>query len=130
MSSRRALKAAQAIREVVGMAVLTQIKDPRVRDVTVTYVEVSPDLRHARVNVSVMGDEAKQKLCLRGLESATGFLQRKVGDRIDTKYTPRIVFKLDKGVKHSLEVARILDELLPDRDSDDDDDDQKSDENG
>ncbi|MBP85749.1 MAG: ribosome-binding factor A [Planctomycetaceae bacterium] len=113
MNSRRLLKAAEAIREVVGMAILVEIKDPRVRDVTVTYVEVSPDMRQARVHVSVMGDEKKQALCLKGLESASGFLQSKVGNRIDTRYTPRLKFVLDHGVKHSMEVSRILQEVLP-----------------
>lgn len=67
MPSRRAQKAAEAIREVVGMAILADLKDPRIRDVTVTYVEVSGDLRHAKVHVSVMGDETRQQLSLRGL---------------------------------------------------------------
>jgi ribosome-binding factor A len=113
MSSRRLLKAAEAIREVVSMAILTELRDPRIQDVTVTYVEVAADMRHAKVHVSVMGDEAKQKLSLRGLESASGFLQQKVARRIETRYTPRLRFILDKGVKHSLEVSRILGELLP-----------------
>ena len=116
MNSRRLLKAAEAIREVVSMAILVDLTDPRISDVTVTYVEVAPDMRLARVHVSVMGDEKKQNLCLRGLESASGFLQNKVGNRIDTRYTPRLKFVLDQGVKHSLAVARILSEVLPDRD--------------
>ena len=62
MPSRRVEKAAEAIREIVSMAILTELQDPRVRDVTVTYVEVSPDLRHAKVHVSVMGDETQQNL--------------------------------------------------------------------
>ena len=113
MTSRRVLKAAEAIREVVGMAILTDLKDPRIQDVTVTYVEVSPDMRHAKVHVSVMGDEKKQQLSLRGLQSAAGYLQSKVNQRIDTRYTPRIAFLLDQGVKKSIEVSRILDEVLP-----------------
>ena len=113
MGSRRTLKAAEAIREVVSLAILTEIRDPRVQDVTVTHVEVSPDMRHAKVHVSIMGDETKQRLSLRGLEHASGFLQQKVAHRIDTRYTPRIRFVLDKGVKHSLEVSRILGELFP-----------------
>jgi ribosome-binding factor A len=106
-------KMAEAVREVVGMAILAEIKDPRVRDVTVTHVDVAPDLRSAKVHVSVMGDEKQQKLCLYGLESAAGFLQRKVGDRIETRYTPRLTFELDMGVKKSIEMARILKEVLP-----------------
>lgn len=113
MSSRRVLKAAQAIREVVSMAIIADLKDPRIKDVTVTLVEVSPDLRQAKVNVSVMGDETKQKLCIHGLQNSAGYLQQKVGKRIDTRYTPRLQFILDKGIKHSMLVTRILEEVIP-----------------
>jgi ribosome-binding factor A len=129
MTSRRALKAAEAVREVVSMAILAELSDPRIRDVTVTHVEVSGDLRHAKVHVSVMGDEKRQNLSLKGLRSAAGFLQAKVAKRIDTRYTPRIEFLLDQGVKRSIEVARILHEVLPPppddaEDEDDEDEDQ------
>ncbi len=112
MSSRRVLKVAEAIREVVSMAILVDLRDPRVSDVTVTRVSVAGDLRLAKVYVSVMGDEKKQKLSIHGLNNAKGFLQRKVGDRIDIRYTPRLEFVLDKGIKHSMTVAQILDEVL------------------
>ena len=113
MSSRRLEKAAEAVREVVSMAILTELSDPRVRDVTVTYVEVSGDLRHAKVHVSVMGDEAHQKLTLRGLQSAAGFLQSKIAQRIEIRYTPKLSFLLDQGVKQSIAVAQILQQVLP-----------------
>ena len=119
MSSRRVLKAAEAIREVVSMAILTDLRDPRIEDVTVTYVEVSPDMRQAKVHVSIMGDDAKQRLCLHGLRSSAGYLQSKIADRIDTRYTPRIAFHLDEGVKKSLAINQLLQELLPEtRDQD------------
>jgi ribosome-binding factor A len=114
MTSRRVQKAAEAIREVVSMAILTELRDPRVEDVTVTYVEVSPDMRQAKVHVSVMGDDAKQNRCLHGLKSSAGFLQSKIAERIDTRYTPRLRFELDMGVKKSLAIARLLQEVLPD----------------
>ena len=113
MSSRRVLKVAEAIREVVSMAILTELRDPRIQDVTVIFVEVSPDLRYAKVHVSVMGDQAKEQLSLRGLKNSAGFLQQKIAKRVDTRYTPRLSFVLDQGVKHSLEVTRILGEVLP-----------------
>ena len=113
MSSRRVLKVAEAIREVVSMAILTELRDPRISDVTVTYVEVSGDLRSAKVHVSVMGGETKQNLCLHGLQNSAGFLQQKVARRIETRYTPRLTFVLDQGVKHSIEVSRLLSQLLP-----------------
>ena len=114
MASRRAQKVAEAIREVVGMAILAELNDPRIQNVTVTYVEVSGDLRLAKVHVSVMGDEVKQNLSLRGLQSAAGFLQSKCAKRINTRYTPKIEFYLDQGVKNSIEISRILKEVLPD----------------
>ncbi len=113
MTSRRVQKAAEAIREVVSMAILTDLKDPRVQDVTVTHVEVTPDMRQAKVHVSVMGDETKQQLSLRGLQNSAGFLQTKVSKRIDTRYTPRLTFVLDLGVKRSIEIAQILQSVLP-----------------
>ena len=112
MPSRRLLKAAEAIREVVGMAILTDINDPRVRDVTVLGVEVAPDMRQAKVFVTIMGNETKQKLCLHGLQSAAGFLQSKVAKRIDTRYTPKLLFVNDLGVKKSIEIAQILGRVL------------------
>ncbi len=115
MASRRMLKAAEAIREVVSMAILTEIRDPRVANVTVTGVEIAPDMRSAKVLISVMGDEGKQQLSLRGLANSAGFLQSKIAKRIDTRYTPRLTFELDQGVKKSLEVGRILSDLARER---------------
>lgn len=113
MSSRRLLKAAQAVRQVIGMAILTDLRDPRVQNVTVTRVEMAPDMREAKVYVSIMGDTAQQNLALHGLQSARGFLQSKLAERIETRYIPRLHFILDLGVKRSLEVARILRDVLP-----------------
>jgi ribosome-binding factor A len=107
------LKAAEAVREVVSMAILTEVRDPRVKDVTVTRVEMAPDMRSATVHVSVMGSVASEQLALRGLANAAGFLQSRIADRIETRYTPRLRFELDAGVKRSIELARVLGEVLP-----------------
>lgn len=95
------------------MAILTGLNDPRVQDVTVTYVEMTPDMRQAKVHVSIMGDETKQRLSLAGLKSAAGYLQTKVANRIETRYTPRLEFILDQGVKRSIQIAEILGRVLP-----------------
>ena len=95
------------------MAILTEVRDPRVKDVTVIAVEVAPDMKSAKVFVSIMGDDKQQGLALRGLQNSAGFLQSVIAEKIDTRYTPRLTFVMDKGVKHSLEVARILKEVLP-----------------
>ena len=113
MSSRRTLKAAEAIREVVGMSIIADLQDPRIKNVTVTRVEVSGDMRYAKVYVSVMGDDAMETLSLRGLQSAAGYLQAKCAKRIDTRYTPQLQFVIDKGTKHSLLITKILSEVLP-----------------
>lgn len=121
MSSRRLQKAAEAFRAVISMSILTEVKDPRVRHVTVTAVEVAPDMRSAKVHVSVMGDETKQRLALRGLQNSAGFLQAKINERIETRYTPRLTFHLDQGVKNSANIARILKEVLPGADDEEED---------
>jgi ribosome-binding factor A len=113
VSTRRLLKAAEAVRGVVSMAILTEVRDPRVKDVTVTRVEMAPDMRSATVFVSVMGNATREQLALRGLANAAGFLQSRIADRIETRYTPRLRFEVDAGVKHSLEIARVLGEVLP-----------------
>ncbi len=117
MSSRRTLKAASAIREVVSMAILTELRDPRVHNVTVTFVELSADMRNAKIHVSVMGSPKEQDLCIHGLRRAAGFLQSRLNERIETRYTPRLEFVLDQGVKNAIRVTQILDEVLPDADS-------------
>jgi ribosome-binding factor A len=95
------------------MAILTEVRDPRVKDITVTGVEMAPDMRSATVHVSVMGSAAREQLALRGLANAAGFLQSRIADRIETRYTPRLRFELDNGVKRSIEISRVLGEVLP-----------------
>jgi ribosome-binding factor A len=78
----------------------------------VTRTEVSGDLQHAKVYVSVMGSPREQELCLHGLRHAAGFVQGKLANRLQTRFTPVITFVLDQGVKNSIEVARLINEAL------------------
>jgi ribosome-binding factor A len=112
MSSHRSLRMGEAIREVVASAILFEAADPRIRGVTVLRVEVSGDLRQAAVYVSVMGTEGEQNLALRGLRHAAGFFQSKVADRLQTRFTPVLIFKLDDSVKKSIEISRLIDEAV------------------
>ncbi|WP_283431131.1 30S ribosome-binding factor RbfA [Neorhodopirellula lusitana] len=116
MSSRRLLKAAEAIREVVAASILTDIRDPRVENVTVINVDVAPDMREAKVYVSVMGDETQKQLSLRGLQNAAGFLQSKIANRLDTRYTPRLRFEIDRGQENAAAVGEILARIQRERD--------------
>lgn len=113
MSSRRTARVASVVREVVSTAILTELRDPRIKNVTVLGADVSPDLRYAKVRLSVMGTEKEAALTMHGLESARGYLQSKVGDRVKSRYTPELRFELDIGVKKSIETSRILKEVLP-----------------
>src|SRR5215217_5480395 len=112
MPSHRALRIAEAIREVVSSAILFEVADPRVKAVTVIRVEVSGDQRNATVHVTVMGTEAEQELALRGLNHAAGFLQSRVAARLQTRFTPILSFKRDDSVKKSIEISRLIDEAM------------------
>lgn len=112
MSSHRTARVAEAIREVVATAILFEVSDPRVKNVTVLRAEVTSDLRHATVYVSVLGSEGDRKLSLRGLEHAGGFLQRKIAARLQTKVTPALRFKLDESLQKTVELSRLIEEAV------------------
>ena len=117
MASRRTLKAAEAIRVVVATSLLMETKDPRVQGVTITKVEVTADMRQAKVYFTVLGGESKERNALRGLQSAAGFLQSKVARRIDTRYTPTLLFAVDQGVKNLMAVTKILEDERAEREA-------------
>jgi len=115
MSTRRTAKAARAIREIVSTAILFELNDPRVKNVTVLNVEVAQDMRSAKIYVTVLGDEKTQELTMHGLNSSKGFLQKLIADRLTTRYTPILTFVLDDSVKKSIEAARILKQISEER---------------
>jgi ribosome-binding factor A len=108
MSGERMRRVDEAMRQVLGDALAQDLKDPRIGFVTVTDVKTSPDLRHARVYVSVLGDKAAQQATLDGLRSAHGYLQSRVADELRLKRTPELAFELD----HTAERAARLEEIL------------------
>ena len=116
MVSRRVARLSQAVREVVSTAILFHLRDPRIKNVTVLRVEVAGDVRTAKVYVSVLGTEKERALCLHGLNASRGFIQSKVADRIETRYTPVLKFVLEDAVSSGAEEAdRILKELEQER---------------
>lgn len=112
MKTHRLARVAEVIREVAAETILRDVRDPRVKNVTVTRAEVAGDLQHAKVYVSIMGSEREEKICLHALQRAAGFVQSKLADRMRTRFIPSITFVLDKGVKNSIEVARLISEAL------------------
>jgi ribosome-binding factor A len=105
----------ESLREVVSEAV-GELKDPRLGFVTVTGVETSPDLRHARVFVSVLGTERQRQESIAALESAHGVLQGKVNRELRLKRTPQLAFEYDPSVERGVRMTQLIDELAPDED--------------
>ena len=103
----------EALREVLSEAV-GELKDPRIGFVTVTGVRASPDLRHARVFVSVLGSERKRAQTLEGLSAAHGVLQARVNRELRMKRTPQLAFEYDASVEHGVRMSQLIDELAPD----------------
>ena len=112
MKPYRLARVAEVVREVASETILFELRDPRVKGVTVTRAEISGDLQHAKVYVSLMGSASEQQLCMHGLRHAAGFIQSKVASRLTTRSTPAISFVIDRGVKNSIEVARLIKEAL------------------
>jgi ribosome-binding factor A len=112
MKTHRLARVAEVVREVSAETILHEVRDPRVKNVTVTRAEVSGDLQHAKVYVSVMGSEREQKICLHALQRAAGFVQSRLGERMRSRFIPTLQFVHDKGVKNSIEVARLISEAL------------------
>jgi ribosome-binding factor A len=115
MKTHKVARVAEAIREVASETILFEVRDPRVKGVTVTRAEVSGDLQHAKVYISVMGSPSEQRLCMHGLRHAAGFVQSKLARRLQTRFTPVVQFVLDEGVKKSIEMTRLITEALSQR---------------
>jgi ribosome-binding factor A len=98
----------EAMREVLSEAITSEVKDPRVGFVTVTAVNTSTDLRHARVYVSVLGDDTRRKLSMQALDSAHGFLQRRVAAQLRLKHTPQLTFAYDDTAERADRLERLL----------------------
>ena len=108
MKSDRMRRVDEAVREVLSDAIATEIKDPRVGFVTVTAVDTSPDLRHAKVFVSVLGHAGVRARSMDGLRSAHGYLQRRVSAELRLKHTPTLAFVYDDTAERAQRLERLL----------------------
>ena len=123
--TRRTERLGEEIREEVALLIAGELKDPRIGFVTVTRVEVTPDLRTARIYVGVLGTEKQRQTSLAGLKQGAGFLRRALGRSLRLRYTPELVFIYDEGLEASDRVAQLLAEIsspaAAPKDSEDDD---------
>ena len=118
MSSHlRIEKLQELIKQEVGKMLLYDIKDPRIGFVTVTDVEMTGDLREAKIYVSIMGNDEQIKNSMEGLHSALGFIRREIGKRIRLRFTPEISFAPDKSLDYSEHIQKILLQIEKERDS-------------
>jgi ribosome-binding factor A len=107
-SSRRPEQVAETLRQVITDALAREVRDPRVGFVTVTGVLVSNDLSHARVMVSLPGEEADKDRALEGLHSAAGFLRSRAARSLTTRSVPELHFELDRGLEHAARINELL----------------------
>ncbi len=110
MPTKRMSRVNEVMREVIGSAIATELEDPRIGFVTVTSVETSPDLRSARVHVSVLGGEAEREATLAGLRSSHGVLQARIAHEMRIKRTPTLSFHYDETPERGVRMSRLLDQ--------------------
>lgn len=108
VENRRIDRVSALIQKELSYIIHRSLKDPRVKFCTITHVEVSSDLKYADVKVSVIGNKQQKQGAMAGLKSASGFLRREVGCRIDLRYVPELRFKLDQSIDHLMKLDRLL----------------------
>jgi ribosome-binding factor A len=118
MAGHRTDQVGAQVREEIMEIIRRELKDPRIGFASITHVRMSPDLRLARVRVSVLGDEVEQQRTLTGLRSATGLIRRHLGRRLENlRFSPELRFELDPSIEYSVHIAQRLKEILPDAES-------------
>jgi ribosome-binding factor A len=108
MASTRQQRIQQLLIEEVSDIVRREVKDPRIGFLTITGAEVSPDLRHARIFLTILGTEEEQAAGLKGLQSAARFIRREFGRRCDLRVTPEIEFRFDTAIQHGVRIFDLL----------------------
>jgi ribosome-binding factor A len=109
--SHRSHRLADELKNEISAIIAQEVKDPRIGFATVTEVEVSPDMRHARVFVSVLGSSEEKKEAFEALARATGFIRRLIGARIRLRHTPDLTFVYDDSIERGAQMMRLFDEI-------------------
>ncbi|MGB9886351.1 MAG: 30S ribosome-binding factor RbfA [Moorellales bacterium] len=111
MARQRVQRVAEQIKKEIAAILKYEMKDPRLGFVSVTEVELSPDLRYAKVYVSVLGGEEARKESLEVLARATGFIRREIGERLSLRFVPEITFRFDPSIQRGVRIAEIINQL-------------------
>ena len=116
MSVRRAERVGESVREVIADMLLRDLKDPRIGMITLTTVELTDDLKHAKVYFSCVGDESARQRSLEGLRSAAGFIRSQVTRRLKLRYAPEMSFHFDPTLEEAERLAGLLRDVVPQED--------------
>ena len=111
MQFKRSERVQELLLEEISKLIQRGLKDPRIGFVTITRVNLSGNLRHAKVFVSILGSDEQKAASLEGLQSARGFIRQYLGKNLSMKYIPGLDFKMDKGAEHVEKIAKIINEL-------------------
>lgn len=121
MAGHRIERVNEQLKREISRIVVRELKDPRVDAVTVTRVSAAPDLTFARVHVQLMGDEAERQETMEGLEAATPYVRRLLGDRITMRRVPELRFERDRSLEHAMRIEELLAEVETGEDREDED---------
>jgi ribosome-binding factor A len=114
MAGHRTDQVGAQVQQEIMEIIRRDLKDPRIGFVSITGVRMSPDLRTARVRVSVLGDDDEQRRTLAGLRSATGLIRRELGRRLENlRFSPELRFEIDTSIEYSVRISKTLREILP-----------------
>lgn len=109
----RIVRISEEMKREISAIIQSELKDPRLsRLISVTSVNVTKDLRYAKVYVSIMGNDEEKKNALEGLKSAAGFIRREVGHRIQLRYTPEVQFELDNSIEHGAYISKLINDAI------------------
>lgn len=111
MTTHRANRVAEEIKKETIQIIREELKDPRIGFVTVTSVEVTPDIRYAKIFVSVYGNEEEKKATLEALHKSQGYIRSELGKRMRLRYTPEVSFKFDSSIEHGARILELLHEV-------------------
>ena len=112
MNNKRLGRISEEVRKVASEIIASGLKDPRINPMTtVTNVEVTRDLRYAKIYVSVLGDDMEKDETIKGLENAKGFLRREISSKIDLRYTPEPMFFLDESIEKGIYMSKLIEEV-------------------
>src|SRR5690554_5098624 len=112
MNNKRVNRISEEVRKVVSELLFNGLKDPRIHSMTtITNVEVTRDLRYAKIYVSVLGNDEEKKNTIEGLESAKGFIRNEIGKKIDLRYVPEPIFHLDESIEQGIYMSKLIEEL-------------------